>query len=247
MHGVGGERVAAGLRARPRRARASATRSTASEATIAAKAKTLASTSARRRRAAAAPRRDAERERDEEAGLGERRDRFDLGVTERMVLVGGLVGDANGEIGEPAYGDVERVMRALGEQRERSRERAGRELGSVRTRSPRTEASAARLLARRSASCLRSCVIRSMILGGAARLCVATRPEANPRGIEPMRYLHTMIRVTDLEASLAFFTASSGSSRRAARSTRKAATRSSSSPRPAMSSTRRRRRRRWWS
>ena len=57
--------------------------------------------------------RDADRERSEKAGLGQRRDRLDLGVTKRMIGVGGLVRLAHGEEGERACADVDRVMRAL--------------------------------------------------------------------------------------------------------------------------------------
>ena len=76
----------------------------------------------RRCRRAGGPRdeRDAEASTPEKAGLGQRRDRLDLGVAERVALVGGLVGDAHGEIGEAAGGDVERVMRAFGDERERA-------------------------------------------------------------------------------------------------------------------------------
>jgi lactoylglutathione lyase len=38
-----------------------------------------------------------------------------------------------------------------------------------------------------------------------ARLCAASRIEANPQGWKTMRYLHTMIRVTDLDKTLAYF------------------------------------------
>jgi len=42
-----------------------------------------------------------------------RRDGLDLCVAERMVFVGGLVGLANGEIGQRADADVDRVVRAF--------------------------------------------------------------------------------------------------------------------------------------
>ena len=49
---------------------------------------------------AGAPEGDADREHEQEAGLRQRGDRLDLGVAERMVLVGGLVGLAHGKIGQ---------------------------------------------------------------------------------------------------------------------------------------------------
>ena len=55
-------------------------------------------------------RRDAERQREQKRGLRQRRHRLDLGVAERMALVGGLVGDAHGEIGR---GRWRRCRRAL--------------------------------------------------------------------------------------------------------------------------------------
>ena len=64
--------------------------------------------------------RDADRERGEKAGFGQRGHRLDLGVAEWMFGVGGLVGLSHGEEGERARADVERVMRAFGEKRERS-------------------------------------------------------------------------------------------------------------------------------
>ena len=72
--------------------------------------------------------RDADRERGEKAGLGQRRHRLDLGVAERMIGVGGLVGLAHGEEGERARADVDRVMRAFREKRERAGSQARREL-----------------------------------------------------------------------------------------------------------------------
>ena len=72
--------------------------------------------------------RDADRERGEKAGLGQRRHRLDLGVAERMIGVGGLVGLAHGEEGERARADVDRVMRAFRDQRERAGSEARREL-----------------------------------------------------------------------------------------------------------------------
>ena len=64
--------------------------------------------------------RDADRERGEKAGFRQRGHRLDLGVAEGMFGVGGLVGLAHGEQGERARADVERVMRAFREKRERS-------------------------------------------------------------------------------------------------------------------------------
>ena len=71
---------------------------------------------------------DADRQRGEKAGLGQRRHRLDLGVAERMIGVGGLVGLAHGEEGERARADVERVVRALRKKRERAGNEPGREL-----------------------------------------------------------------------------------------------------------------------
>jgi hypothetical protein len=66
---------------------------------------------------------------EEEAGLRQRGHRLDLGVAERMLVVGGLVGFAHGEISQSARADVERVVRGLGEKRERSRHQPGDKLG----------------------------------------------------------------------------------------------------------------------
>ena len=63
---------------------------------------------------------DADRERGKKAGFGQRGHRLDLGVAERMFGVGGLVGLAHGEESERARADVERVMRAFREKRQRS-------------------------------------------------------------------------------------------------------------------------------
>ena len=72
--------------------------------------------------------RDADRERGEKAGLGQRRHRLDLGVAEWMIGVGGLVGLAHGEEGQRARADVDRVMRAFREKRERAGSHARCEL-----------------------------------------------------------------------------------------------------------------------
>jgi hypothetical protein len=68
---------------------------------------------------------DANRENQQEPGLRERGDRLDLGVAERMILVRGLVRLANREIGQRADPDIDRVVRALGRERERARDGAG--------------------------------------------------------------------------------------------------------------------------
>ena len=72
---------------------------------------------------------DADCQHDEKARLRKRGDRFDLRVTERMVLVCGHVGHANREIGGRAGGDVDGVVGALGEQRKRTCQSARAELG----------------------------------------------------------------------------------------------------------------------
>ena len=72
--------------------------------------------------------RDDDRERGEKAGLGQSRHRLDLGVAERMIGVGGLVGLAHRKQGQRARADVERVVRPLGKKRERAGRKAGREL-----------------------------------------------------------------------------------------------------------------------
>ena len=103
--------------------------------------------------------RDADRERSEEAGLGQRRHRLDLGVAERMIVVRRLVGLAHGEQGERAGANVERVMRAFGEQRERAggAARGQLERGKDRARDDR---------GRR-----RALLQRRVVLGRMARLC----------------------------------------------------------------------------
>ncbi len=72
---------------------------------------------------------DGDGQDDEKPGLRQRRDRLDLGVAERMVLVGRLVGDAHGIVGQRAGADVEAVVRGLGEKRQRTGHRPRRELG----------------------------------------------------------------------------------------------------------------------
>ena len=61
-----------------------------------------------------------DRERGEKTRLGQRRHGLDLGVAKWMIGVGGLVGFAHGEEGEGARPDVDRVMRAFREKRERA-------------------------------------------------------------------------------------------------------------------------------
>ena len=78
--------------------------------------------------------RDDDRERGENAGLGQRRHRLELGVAERMIGVGGLVGLAHREQGQRARADVERVMRAFRKKRERAGSKAGRELDDRQNR-----------------------------------------------------------------------------------------------------------------
>jgi len=70
--------------------------------------------------------RDADRERSEKAGLGQRRHRLDLGVAEGMIGVGRLVGLTHGEEGEGARPDVNRsgaVAANAGADRPRSQRR----------------------------------------------------------------------------------------------------------------------------
>ena len=93
--------------------------------------------------------RDPDRERREEAGLRQRGDRLDLGVAERMFLVRRLVRRANREIGRRADGDVEQVVGAFGEQRQRARERARAQLGERQGRARRSRGERRALLARR--------------------------------------------------------------------------------------------------
>ena len=83
-----------------RRSARQRTRSTTSESPIAANAKRVGvDVFAPLAEAAHRLEGDPDRERREEAGLRQRGDRLDLGVAERMILVGGLVRRANGEIG----------------------------------------------------------------------------------------------------------------------------------------------------
>ena len=108
--------------------------------------------------------RDADRERGEKAGLGQRRHRLDLGVAERMLGVGGLVGLAHGEEGERARADVDRVMRAFREKRERAGSEACRELERGQDR------------ARDDRSGRRALLQRRVVLGRTASLPKASRP-----------------------------------------------------------------------
>src|SRR5208282_3587506 len=84
-------------------------------------------------------------------------------------------------------------------------------LASARARLAATEARAARRLSFQSPSFLSAWVIEDMYEVERERapigspLCPAARGGANLRGATAMEYLHTMIRVSDLEASLAFF------------------------------------------
>ena len=66
----------------------------------------------------------ADREHQQKAGFGERGDRLDLAVTVMVLLVGGLVGPANGEIGERRDAGVEQPVAGFRQQRERSRQQA---------------------------------------------------------------------------------------------------------------------------
>ena len=156
--------------------------------------------------------RDADRERGEKAGLGQRRHRLDLGVAERMIGVGGFVGLAHGEQRERACANVDRVMRAFRDQRERAGGEACRELerGKNCARGDRGRRRALlqpRVIFGRMARLCRQSE-SSICPGGfplrPEALCSEAINEANPDE-EPMEYLHTMIRVTDLKATIAFF------------------------------------------
>jgi hypothetical protein len=70
---------------------------------------------------------DAAGEQQEKTGLRERGDGLDLGVSERVAFVGGLVGDPHSEIRERREADIERIVRALGDEGERAGESAGDE------------------------------------------------------------------------------------------------------------------------
>ena len=72
--------------------------------------------------------RDADREHGEKTGFRQRRHRLDLGVAERMIGVGGLVRLAHREEGERARADVDAVVGAFREQRERAGSQARNEL-----------------------------------------------------------------------------------------------------------------------
>ena len=116
-------------------------------------------------------------------------------MAERVALVGGRVGDADGEIGEARGGDVERVVGALGDQRERARGEAG---GELQQREPGARGDGEQ---RRPPFGFAS----SMVFQARGRPYKGRTEK--PTASMPMRYLHTMIRVTDLDASTAFFAA----------------------------------------
>ena len=87
----------------------------------------------------------------QKSGLGQRRHRLDLGVAERMIVVGGLVGLAHGEKGQPARADVERVVRASESSASEPDGKPAANLTSARVKLVATEASAARVFRRESA------------------------------------------------------------------------------------------------
>ena len=61
--------------------------------------------------------------------LGQRRDALDLAVAVVMLLVGGLAGDAHGEIGHHRGAEIDQRMRGLGQDRKRAGEHADHALG----------------------------------------------------------------------------------------------------------------------
>ena len=60
--------------------------------------------------------------------LDKRRDVFNLGVAVGMVFVGGLVGDLDGQVGEPGADEVERGVGGVGQNAERAGKQTGGEL-----------------------------------------------------------------------------------------------------------------------
>ena len=157
-------------------------------------------------------RRDADRQCSEKAGLSQRRHRLDLGVAERMIGVGGLVGFAHGEEGERARDDIERIVPAFGKKRERAGGEPGRELDDGQGQADGDRGRRrARLQGREGSGRIRR--LRSQCktsddwgLVRCTRRRYAPKPaiEQTRRG-KPMEYMHTMIRVTDLKATIAFF------------------------------------------
>ena len=77
---------------------------------------------------------DCEREGEQKTGLRERGHRLDLGVAERVLVVGGAVGLAHRVIGGGAHRDVDGVVRALGDERERADCQSRRQLGDRQRR-----------------------------------------------------------------------------------------------------------------
>ena len=118
--------------------------------------------------------RDADRERSEKAGLGQRRHRLDLGVAKRMIGVGGFVGLAHGEQGERACANVDRVMRAFRDKRERAGSHA------------RCELERGKNCARDDRGRRRALLQRRVVLGRMARLCRQSESSMCPGGF-PLR------------------------------------------------------------
>ena len=106
-----------------------------------------------------AQRREGDRrgEHEQETGLEKRHHRLDLGVAEMVVFVGRLVRFAHGVIGQAAGGDVEAVVRRLGEQRERAGHQPRRRISPASSATlAATEASAVRRFRRASGGNLAS-------------------------------------------------------------------------------------------
>ena len=141
---------------------------------------------------------DRQRQKDQQAGFDERRHRLDLRMSVMVLVVRGLVRGADGEIGEHRRADVEQAVQRLGHERQRTGENRGDELAQRQGRAgedrgggrPRLQLLEVFHILLSACACL---------LRPVAHVGAISKKEAH------LRYLHTMVRVTDVDASLDFY------------------------------------------
>ena len=155
--------------------------------------------------------RDADREHGEKTGFRQRRHRLDLGVAERMIGVAGLSASRTAKK-VSALAPTSMMLCAPSERSASEPEaRPATSLTAARTELAAIEAAAARCFTpsgrRPDGAALSPNRVVHVSRGFPLReeaLCSEASDEANPNE-EPMKYLHTMIRVTDIKATVAFF------------------------------------------
>jgi lactoylglutathione lyase len=163
-----------------------------------------------------------ERKKGKQARLGQRRHRLEFGVAERVLLIGRLVAFAHGEKGQDRRAGVERAVAALGNERQRAGEESGRELGEGEADARKDRGEGGALLAggrfqlgESLGLLVEDYALRPLELKDAPARLQRFAPRAwsvmlggvqgEIDGEKTMEFLHTMVRVTNLDASLDFF------------------------------------------